>query len=128
MKEASPVKSIMTVIKSQDEALVAPSVEILKRMYTEEGYGIDVLHGIQDHFLGPYKNQKTLTLSDMASLTYERRVRFLYVLDKLIREDPDIQKSLNKLKKETGPKKLGVSANDMVRRMAFLWAAIEREK
>ena len=120
MNEVKPATDIWTFIKSQDKALVEPSVEILRRMYFEKNYGINVLHGIQNHFLGPFK--------DTFSITYRKRVRFLYVLDKLIRENPNFQPVLRQIKKETGPKKLGVVTNDMTRRMAFLWAAIEREK
>jgi hypothetical protein len=128
MNEANPVTDIWTFIKSQDKALVEPSVEILKRMYFEKNYGINVLHGIQNYFLGPFNGQKEIALTDTFSIAYRKRVRFLYVLDKLIRENPNFQPVLRQIKKETGPKKLGVVTNDMTRRMAFLWAAIEREK
>ena len=128
MNEVKPATDIWTFIKSQNKALVEPSVEILKRMYSEKNYGINVLHGIQNYFLSPFNGQKEIALSDTFSIAYRRRVRFLYVLDKLIRENQDFQPVLSQIKKETGPKKLGVTTNDMTRRMAFLWAAIEHEK
>ena len=128
MKENNRFISLFDAMKSENKGLVDVSIQILKRMHSEDGYGIDILHQIQTYFLGPYQKQGKLNIADICSLDYERRVRFLYALDGVIQKEPAFQYTLRKIKKETSLKKLGVPTNDMVRRMAFLWAGIERQQ
>jgi hypothetical protein len=107
-------------LKQSEEATIKEAVEILKRMRTQPGCGIAVVHAIQDYFLGPAENKS------IVSINYRKRLRFLYAVDRLIQNNPDFDNVFRRIKKETSERKIGFKTNDMERRMAFIWATIEQ--
>lgn len=125
MTENKHVSDLLENLKKTDERTIKEAVNILNKMQTQSEYAIAVVYAIQNYFFGFYKSKGIFT--DALDKIWERRLKKLYALDRLIQNNPDFDKIFRKIKKETSKKKIGFKVNNMARRIAFIWATIEQK-
>ena len=121
------VSDLFVEMVQKNDALVKPALDTLKQMYSKDEYARDVFHKIRIYFLGTCQNENMMALNNAFSIEIRKRFRFLYALDRLIQQEPSFQSALFQIKKEMDLKNTD-SVDGVFRRMAFLWAAIERQK